>query len=57
MEALHIRELSPVGEPEAGVVLSEIHYNGGTYQVLSKSGGFGGEDLLISLQSMQPALV
>lgn len=49
MEALQIRELSPVWEPDAGVVLCEIDYNHSTCQILSKSGGFGAEDLLISL--------
>lgn len=56
MEALQIRELVPIFEPDAGVVLSEIHHHGNTYQILSKSGGFGAEDLLISLQN-QPALI
>lgn len=51
MEALHIRELVPVCEPESGVVLSKIHVNGHNCQILSKSGGFGSEDLLISLQA------
>lgn len=56
MEALRIRELVPVWEPEAGVVLSEISYKGNTYRILSKSGGFGAEDLIISLQSSAVAL-
>lgn len=57
MEALRIRELVPVCEPEAGVVLSKIHVNGRSCQILSKSGGFGAEDLLISLQNQHSPLL
>lgn len=42
-------EMFPIGELMVGVVLSEFKMNGRTYDILSKSGGFGGEKLLVEL--------
>lgn len=49
LEAAHCTELIPLGEPTPGVVLSLIHYHGKQYEILSKSGGFGEEDLILTL--------
>lgn len=46
LEALHCRRITPICELQQGVVLSEIAYQGRTYEVVSKSGGFGDETLL-----------
>lgn len=47
----HIRQntLVPICEVISGVVLSQFEYEGTVFNLLSKSGGFGQEDLLISL--------
>ena len=45
-----IVELSIIGEPLTGVVMSEFTSNGAVVRVISKSGGFGSPDLFISLQ-------
>ena len=45
-----IAELSIIGEPLTGVVMSEFTSNGAVVRVISKSGGFGSPDLFISLQ-------
>ena len=49
MDQLGCTELKPLGEPDRGVVLSELEYNGRSFRILSKSGGFGSEDLLTRL--------
>lgn len=49
LEATHCTELIPLGEPTPGVVLSLINYCGKQYEILSKSGGFGEEDLILTL--------
>ncbi len=49
MQAIDISELTPLCEMETGVVLTEFIYKENTYQIISKSGGFGDEDLLIKL--------
>lgn len=49
MEAVHSTVISPICEPEQGVVLSCLRYKTKNYQILSKSGGFGEEDLLLRL--------
>lgn len=49
MGAVGCTKLSPVREPDRGVVLSSLQYNDHSYQILSKSGGFGGEDLLLRI--------
>ncbi len=46
MRATGIRELTPVGELFPGVVLTRMTYRGKPFSVVSKSGGFGGPDLL-----------
>lgn len=50
LEAIRCTELTPVREIEPGVVLSLVTYRGKQYEVLSKSGGFGKEDLLETLK-------
>lgn len=50
LEAIHCTELTPVCELQPGVVLSLVSYQGKQYEVLSKSGGFGEENLLETLQ-------
>lgn len=49
MECLNIHELEPLCEMEAGVVLSRFRHSGLTRYVISKSGGFGEENLLVQL--------
>ncbi len=49
MDCLGVYEIEPLCELEAGVVLSRFAYHGVTRYVISKSGGFGSEDLLVSL--------
>lgn len=49
MQAIGISKLTPICEMETGVVLTEFIYKGYTYQIISKSGGFGDQDLLIKL--------
>ena len=50
LEAIRCTELTPVRELQPGVVLSLVTYQGKQYEVLSKSGGFGEENLLETLQ-------
>lgn len=45
MQVLGITEIKPVAEVATGVVLSTIEWNNQKMQVITKSGGFGGEDL------------
>ena len=49
MDYMGIHEIEPLGEMDAGVVLSRFTYRGVTRYVISKSGGFGGETLLVDL--------
>jgi uncharacterized protein YgbK (DUF1537 family) len=49
MNCMGVYEVEPVCEIDAGVVLSRFTYNGCTRYVLSKSGGFGGKNLLIDM--------
>ena len=44
-----IKELEPVCEVEKGVVLARCTYGGCTRHVITKSGGFGQESLLLDL--------
>ncbi|MCM1220578.1 MAG: four-carbon acid sugar kinase family protein, partial [Lachnospiraceae bacterium] len=44
-----VRELEPVCELDSGVVLARFTYNGCTRHVITKSGGFGQPDLLVTL--------
>lgn len=49
MDYMNIREIEPLGELDRGVVLSLFTYQGYTRYVISKSGGFGTEDLFVRL--------
>ena len=49
MDCLGVYQIEPLGEVEPGVVLSRFVYRGQTRYVISKSGGFGSKDLLVSL--------
>ena len=51
MNYMGIREMEPVGELSAGVVLSRVTYRGITRCVLTKSGGFGQETLISDLSA------
>lgn len=46
MDYMGAQELQPLCELEPGVVLSRFVYQGCTRYVISKSGGFGGEELI-----------
>lgn len=52
MNQLGQEELIPIREITPGVVLSQIRYREHTYNLLSKSGGFGSRDLLAQLQEI-----
>ena len=52
MNRLGQEELIPIREITPGVVLSQIRYREHTYNLLSKSGGFGSKDLLAQLQEI-----
>ena len=49
MDYMGVHEIEPLGEMDAGVVLSRFTYHGITRYVISKSGGFGAENLLTEL--------
>lgn len=49
MEQLGVREMEPVCELAPGTVLSRFFLEGKTNQVISKSGGFGEETLIMDL--------
>ncbi len=49
MESMEIREMEPICEMAPGAVLSEFYTREAGYQIISKSGGFGEEDLLVKL--------
>jgi len=49
MQAEHISEIVPVKEVSTGSVLSLITVGGQTYNIISKSGGFGNKTLLTDL--------
>ncbi|MBR2806039.1 MAG: four-carbon acid sugar kinase family protein [Oscillospiraceae bacterium] len=44
--------LHPLGEIAPGTVISELEYKGETYMVITKSGGFGQEDLLLNIRNI-----
>lgn len=46
MNLIHCTQLEPICEIEPGVVVSFLEKNGHKQQVISKSGGFGTEDIL-----------
>lgn len=45
-------EMAPICEMAPGTVLSEFELHQKKYEVISKSGGFGGEDLMVNLASI-----
>ena len=49
MEQMGIGEIIPLKEAAQGTVLSEFEYCNRSFQALSKSGGFGSEQLLVDL--------
>lgn len=49
MNCIGVSELEPICELAKGVVLAQFTYHGYTRHVITKSGGFGQEDLLITL--------
>lgn len=49
MEQLGVKEMEPICELAPGTVLSQFTLNEKKYQVISKSGGFGQETLLVEL--------
>lgn len=49
MDYMGVHEIEPLGELDTGVVLSRFTFNGITRYVISKSGGFGKENLLAEL--------
>lgn len=42
-------ELQPIQEIKPGCVLTKLHYKNREYHIITKSGGFGSEDLLVEL--------
>ncbi len=52
MKQIGLAELIPICELASGVVLSQIHYCGKRYNLLSKSGGFGSKTLLADLEKI-----
>lgn len=49
MNAVGVCELVPLCEIERGVVLTSFTYNGKKYYIMTKSGGFGEKNLLVTL--------
>ncbi len=49
MKQIHQNRLVPICEILSGVVLSRFEYHGGSYDLISKSGGFGHEELLVDM--------
>ncbi len=47
--AIGCHEYQPICELESGVVLFKVDYNGRSYEIISKSGGFGDEDLMVKI--------
>lgn len=52
MDYMDIREIEPLRELDSGVVLSRFAYQGYNRYVISKSGGFGKEDLFLRLADL-----
>ena len=50
MHQLDVGVLTPLCEPEPGVVLSQFCYRGRVRNLISKSGGFGAPELFLQLQ-------
>lgn len=49
MNQIQVYEMTPICEMAPGTVLSRFEIHGRSYEVISKSGGFGGEELLSEL--------
>lgn len=49
MNQIEVCEMTPICEMAPGTVLSQFEIDGRTYEVISKSGGFGAEDLMVKL--------
>lgn len=49
MDQIQVYEMTPICEMAPGTVLSQFEIKGKTYQVISKSGGFGNERLMVEL--------
>ena len=52
MRRIQQGQLTPICELTPGVALSQIQYRGKTYNLMSKSGGFGGETLIADLEQL-----
>lgn len=52
MDYMEVHEIEPLRELDAGVVLSRFTYHGVSRYVISKSGGFGKENLLTELANV-----
>lgn len=52
MKVLGINQIKPVDEVSAGVVVSTIEWQKQTMQVITKSGGFGKEDLFVEISHL-----
>lgn len=52
MKILENPELCPICEVSQGVVLSKLKWKGNNLQVISKSGGFGKESILVEIAEM-----
>lgn len=50
MNQIQVYEMTPVCEMAAGTVLSRFETGGRTCDIISKSGGFGGEELIVKLK-------
>ena len=49
MQYVGVHELIPICEIEKGVVLTNFVYNNKNYNIMTKSGGFGDENLLVKI--------
>lgn len=49
LQKIGVNEMTPIYEMEPGVVLSIVQIHGKNYNIISKSGGFGDEDLMEKL--------
>ncbi|MBT9780098.1 four-carbon acid sugar kinase family protein [Clostridium sp. MCC353] len=49
MKQIRVDEITPICEMAPGIVLSSYKKGGGSYKIITKSGGFGGETLLTDL--------
>lgn len=52
MTSIGVHQLSPICELYPGVVLSRIKYKGEKFDLISKSGGFGSEELFLNIQNI-----